>query len=103
MVAIQTDHPAKKCHCHAYGCQKSGNMISLCDVMKPGANGGGRPRGERFKEIAGDLKAMAEGPGMVSSAAPSVPASKSNEHGSIKRFDERAIAVETSWNAASTT
>lgn len=60
-LAIQAEHPAKQWHCHAYGCGKGGNLVSLCDLMKPGGSGTGRPRGERFKEIAGDLKAMAEG------------------------------------------
>src|SRR5262245_45232932 len=51
-LAIQTGDPAKKWKCHQYGCGKGGNLVSLCDLMKPGANAGGRPRGERFKEIA---------------------------------------------------
>jgi hypothetical protein len=60
-VAIQAEHPSRQWHCHAGGCGKGGNLVSLCDLMKPGANAGGRPRGERFKDIAKDLKAMAEG------------------------------------------
>lgn len=64
-LAIQADDPAKKWHCHQYGCGKGGNLISLCDLMKTGDNAGGRPRGDRFKEIAKDLQAMAEGqPGL---------------------------------------
>src|SRR5437660_4652530 len=61
VLAIQEGDPAKKWHCHQYGCGKGGNLVSLCDLMKPGPNAGGKPRGERFKEIAGDLKAMAAG------------------------------------------
>ncbi len=81
-LAIQADHPAKQWHCHSYGCGKGGNLVALCDLMKPGANAGGKPRGERFKEIAGDLKAMiAGGQASVSAAvtatttpsAPTVP------------------------------
>ncbi len=60
-VAIQTDHPAKQWKCHHYGCGKGGNLVSLCDLVKPGPNMGGRPRGSRFKEIAADLKMMVEG------------------------------------------
>jgi 5S rRNA maturation endonuclease (ribonuclease M5) len=60
-LAIQTGDPSKKWHCHQYGCGKGGNLVSLCDLMKPGPNAGGRPRGERFKEIAADMKAMVEG------------------------------------------
>src|SRR5882724_3644606 len=56
-LAIQADDPAKKWHCHNYGCGKGGNLVSLCDLMKPGTNAGGRPRGDRFKEIAKDLQA----------------------------------------------
>src|ERR1700675_2012235 len=60
-VALQLEDPAKKWHCHQYGCGKGGNLVSLCDLLKPGANAGGKPRGERFKEIAADLRAMVEG------------------------------------------
>src|SRR5262245_48694036 len=51
-LAIQADDPLKKFHCHQYGCNKGGNLVSLCDLMKPGTNASGRPRGDRFKEIA---------------------------------------------------
>lgn len=67
-LAIQAEHPARQWHCHQYGCGKGGNLVSLCDLMKPGPSAGGRPRGERFKEIAADLKAMAEG--VLSSPGP---------------------------------
>lgn len=60
-LAIQEQHPAKQWKCHQYGCTQSGNLVSLCDLMKPGPNNGGRPRGERFKSIAADLKAIVEG------------------------------------------
>ncbi len=61
VLAIQADHPAKQWHCHQYGCGKSGNLVSLCDLMKPGEPGGGRPRGDRFKAIAADIAAMVGG------------------------------------------
>lgn len=74
-LAIQAGDPAKKWKCHQYGCQKGGNLVSLCDLMKPGANAGGRPRAERFKEIAKDLQAMAGGqsapPGPAAVQTPS--------------------------------
>ena len=60
-LAIQTGHPAKQWACHQYGCGKSGNLVSLCDLLKPGASGNGRPRGDRFKEIAADSLAIVEG------------------------------------------
>ncbi len=60
-LAIQENHPAKQWKCHQYQCQKGGNLVGLCDLMKPGQNGGGRPRGARFKEIAADLAAMVSG------------------------------------------
>ena len=69
-LAIQSGDPAKKWMCHQYGCGKGGNLVSLCDLMKPGQNAGGRPRGERFKAIAADLKAMAEGGTACESAPP---------------------------------
>ena len=84
-LAIQHDHPAKQWHCHQYGCGKGGNLLSLCDLLKPGASGSGRPRGERFKAIAADLLAMTTGQtsteSAVSPAAPSgaaPPEQKSN-------------------------
>jgi len=74
-LAIQTEHAAKQWKCHQYGCGKSGNLVSLCDLMKPGENAGGRPRGERFKQIAADLAAMAGGQSAGTDAPPSaVPA-----------------------------
>src|SRR5262245_54728496 len=43
VLAIQEGHPAKQWHCHHYSCGKSGNLVSLCDLMKPGASAGGKP------------------------------------------------------------
>jgi hypothetical protein len=60
-LAIQADHPAKIWRCHQYGCAKGGNLVSLCDLMKPGQHADGKPRGERFKQILADLRAMAAG------------------------------------------
>src|SRR5437588_488510 len=60
-LAINAADPTKKWKCHQYGCDKAGNLVSLCDLLKAGANAGGRPRGERFKEILKDLQAMASG------------------------------------------
>ena len=57
-LAIKIDHPARQWRCHQYGCGKGGNLISLCDLLKPGENMDGRPRGERFKAIVKDLRAM---------------------------------------------
>jgi 5S rRNA maturation endonuclease (ribonuclease M5) len=71
-IAIQTDHPAKQWKCHHYGCGKGGNLVSLCDLLKPGPNMGGRPRGDRFKEIAADLRMMVDG--VLASPTPAQPA-----------------------------
>ncbi len=60
-LAIQADHPAKIWRCHQYGCGKGGNLVSLCDLMKPGQHADGKPRGERFKQILADLRAMVSG------------------------------------------
>ncbi len=60
-IAVQVDNPVKPWKCHAYECQKGGNLVGLCDLMKPGENAGGRPRGGRFKAIAADLVSMASG------------------------------------------
>lgn len=60
-LAIQVDHPAKIWRCHDYGCGRGGNLVSLCDYLKPGTHCEGKPRGERFKGILKDLRAMARG------------------------------------------
>lgn len=60
-IAMQESDPARKWRCHQYGCGKGGNLISFVDLLKPGPNGGGRPRGPRFREIAADLRAMVQG------------------------------------------
>lgn len=72
-LAIQEGDPAKKWHCHQYGCGKGGNLVSLCDLMKPGTNASGRPRGDRFKEIAKDLQAMVEGDVPTQKPVPAPP------------------------------
>lgn len=59
--AIRADQPATPWRCHQYGCGRGGNLVSLCDLLKPGAHSDGRPRGERFKAIARDLQAIATG------------------------------------------
>ena len=61
VLAMQENDPAKKLKCHEYECGKGGNLVSLCDLLKPGRNAGGKPRGQLFKEIAVDLQAMAGG------------------------------------------
>src|SRR5688572_16589624 len=82
-IAIQAEDPAKKWHCHQYGCGKGGNLVSLCDLMKPGPNALGRPRGDRFKDIAKDLEAMVAGTsapatvGVIPAPAPA-PEAKAN-------------------------
>ena len=60
-LAIEPNHPAKIWRCHESGCGRGGNLVSLCDLMKPGDNAGGKPRGERFKAILRDLQGMAAG------------------------------------------
>src|SRR4051812_25473819 len=72
VLAIQESDPARKWRCHEYGCGNGGNMVTLCDFLKGGQNAGGRPRGQRFKDIASDLQAMAGG--MISSDKPGIPA-----------------------------
>lgn len=72
-LAIQEADPAKKWKCHQYGCGRGGNLVSMCDLLKPGTNAGGKPRAERFKQIAADLKALVEGV-LRSADAPAVAA-----------------------------
>ena len=80
-VSIQTDHSSKKWKCFQYGCTMSGNLMALMDLMKPGGNMAGRPRGDRFKALAADLVAMTQGmtaaanlPPPTESKAPPPPA-----------------------------
>src|SRR5204862_5670759 len=72
VLAIQADTATKTFFCHNYGCGKSGNLVSLCDLMKPGTTMNGRPRGDRFKDIAADLKTIVEG-GPPQANAPAAP------------------------------
>lgn len=97
-LAIQEGDPTKKWHCHQYGCGKGGNLVSLLDLMKPGDSMGGRPRGDRFKQIAADVVAMTSGvirsvdiPAPPAKPAP-VPEAKVNRP--LKASDnERARAL----------
>ncbi|MFN0053751.1 MAG: toprim domain-containing protein [Planctomycetales bacterium] len=58
-IALDGESPVKRWRCHQYGCGKGGNLVTLCDLMKPGTNGAGQqPRGTRFKEIRDDLRRM---------------------------------------------
>lgn len=80
VLAIQAESAVKAWHCHQYGCDKNGNLLSMMDLLKPGGAMGGRPRGERFKELAQDLQGIADGtvaatlPATIGMAAASVPA-----------------------------
>lgn len=60
-LAVLADHPARQWKCHHYGCPHGGNLVSLCDFLKPGDAMGGKPRGARFKAIAADLQAIVQG------------------------------------------
>ncbi len=60
-LAIQADDPTKRWKCFQSGCGKAGNFVSLCDLLRPGENAGGKPRGDRFKVIAADIAAMVAG------------------------------------------
>ena len=66
-LSINTADPKRTWKCHNYGCPHGGNLVSLCDLMKPGPHMGGKPRGDRFKEIVADIQAMVGG--VVSSSS----------------------------------
>ena len=74
-LAIQPEHPAKIWRCHQAGCGRGGNLVSLCDLMKPGTHAEGKPRGERFKSIIGDLVAMTRGRIISGDSSPDSQAS----------------------------
>jgi hypothetical protein len=60
VLAIQ-DHDVKRWCCHKYDCphKAGGNLVGLVDLLLPGTNAGGRPRGERFKEVLRTLQQIA--------------------------------------------
>jgi len=101
-LAIQAENPARQWHCHQKECGKSGNLVSLCDFLKPGTAAGGRPRGQRFKEIAADLRAMVAGvlrteageTPVPTPAAPAAPAAAPEGNVPLKDSEnERARAL----------
>jgi 5S rRNA maturation endonuclease (ribonuclease M5) len=75
-LAIQDESATKIWKCFQYGCTKGGNLVGLCDLMKPGDNAGGRPRGERFKEIARDLQTIVAGGSAGEGVVATTPAPK---------------------------
>ena len=74
VLAIQSDDVKRWC-CHRYECphKQGGNLVGLVDLLLPGANSNGRPRGERFKEVLNTLQQIA---GETSGPLPA-PARKS--------------------------
>lgn len=60
VLAIQ-DEDVKRWCCHRYECphKAGGNLVGLIDLLLPGTNSGGRPRGERFKEVLRTLQQIA--------------------------------------------
>ena len=72
-LAIQAEHAAKIWRCFEAGCGRGGNLVSLCDLMKPGERANGKPRGERFKSIIRDLQAMVTGTPQETPAAAESP------------------------------
>jgi len=80
-VAIKADDPQKKWKCHQYGCEHGGDLLSLMDLVAPGTHMGGRPKGDRFKQLARDLQNIAGGdvqtkpvaaPAVVPPATPAI-------------------------------
>lgn len=68
-LAFDTRHPLWRCH--QYGCGKGGNIARFCGVVKYGANLPDLLRGDQFKAVREDLRAMVEGTGTgKASAAP---------------------------------
>jgi 5S rRNA maturation endonuclease (ribonuclease M5) len=55
------DEGVKQWCCHRYECphKVGGNLVGLIDLMLPGQNGNGRPRGDRFKEVLATLQQIA--------------------------------------------
>lgn len=60
-LAIQMETAGKVWRCFASGCGRLGNLLGLMDLLAPGQHMNGKPRGERFKELARDLEAIVAG------------------------------------------
>lgn len=69
-LAIQAETAGKVWRCFAQGCHHAGNLLGILDLLAPGEHMHGKPRGERFKELARDLQAIVEGHTRVEPAAP---------------------------------
>lgn len=68
--AMAIDMDRKRFRCHHYGCTAGGGLLDLMFRMKHGREPtGGKLRGEEFKEIAGDLQAIASGADPLETAA----------------------------------
>lgn len=68
--AMAIDLDRKRFRCHHYGCTAGGGLLDLMFRMKYGHEpAGGRLRGEQFKEIVGDLQAIADGAEPLSAVA----------------------------------
>ena len=60
--AMAIDLDRKRFRCHHYGCTAGGGLLDLMFRMKHGCEpAGGKLRGDEFKEIVGDLQAIAGG------------------------------------------
>ncbi len=68
--AMAIDLDRKRFRCHHYGCTAGGGLLDLMFRMKHGREPtGGKLRGEEFKDIVGDLQAIADGAAPLSAAA----------------------------------
>ena len=68
--AMAIDMDRKRFRCHHYGCTAGGGLLDLMFWMKHGRQPtGGKLRGEEFKDIVGDLQAIAGGAAPLPAAA----------------------------------
>jgi hypothetical protein len=69
------DEDVKRWCCHQYSCphKAGGNLVGMIDLLLPGQHSGGRPRGERFKEVLATLQQIAGESGTPLPASTSRP------------------------------
>jgi hypothetical protein len=74
VLAIK-DEDVKRWCCHQYSCphKAGGNLVGMIDLLLPGQNRNGRPRGDRFKEVLATLQRIAGDIGTSSSAPTPKP------------------------------
>lgn len=68
-VAVRDVSDNIRWRCHQYGCGKGGNLATLCGYLRFGSDLQAPLRGEQFRRVRDDLRAMVGGATRVTAAA----------------------------------